>query len=121
MICYWSAMPEYSMPPIRLHKVKYLTRLFNRVFMARCSAWRRIWTNLLPDDNNLRLTVMKIFRIVLIIIAIFLLGGGVLNLVFQNEGAPLGYHLVHPWYGIQTIAVALVVILAAQLSYQKQT
>jgi hypothetical protein len=64
---------------------------------------------------------MKIFRIVLIIIAFSLLGGGVLNLVFQNEGAPLGYYLVHPWYGIQTIAVALVVILAAQISYRNRT
>ena len=55
---------------------------------------------------------MKILHIILIAIGIFLLAGGVLNLIYKNEGASIGFHLNHPWYGIQSIVIAIVLLIA---------
>lgn len=55
---------------------------------------------------------MKILQIILIAGGIFLLAGGVLNIIYKNDGATIGFHLNHPWYGIQSIVVALVLLFA---------
>ena len=62
---------------------------------------------------------MKILHIIFIILGIFLLAGGVLNLIYKNDGATIGFHLNHPWYGVQSIVVALVLLYAGYKFFKK--